>query len=145
MEAEPFTIYDEDKKRQNNVSGDMVWENISFKNYSEKHKILGYPNVQTEEGYEALNYTNFIVKSAQMKINNDNSHGSYNVNITKKEKNSIKDNTGVYSWGNNKSIKIDYPRDNRLFIGSKAKSRDKTYILMHVSTMRNKYLNKLVK
>jgi len=144
MEAEPFSIYDEDKKRQNNVSGDMVWENISFENYSNKHKILGYPNVQTEEGYDALNYTSFIAKPAQMKVNNNNSHGSYSINIKNKIENSKKDNTGVYSWGNNKRIKIDYPRNNRLFIGSKAKSRDKTYILMNVSTMRNKYLNKLM-
>jgi len=142
IESEPFTIYDERTIRKNNVSGDMVWENISFEGYSEKHKVLGYPNVQTKEGYEALNYTKLIAKPAQMKANNNDAHGSYHVNIQKKTKSSKEDRTGVYSWGNDKNDKIDYPRNNRLFSAHKVQSKLRPYILMNVSTMKKQYLNK---
>jgi hypothetical protein len=141
IESEPFTIYDEEKMRKNNVSGDMVWENIFFKGYSPKHQIVGYPNVQTKEGYDALNYTSFIAKSAQMKSNN--SYGSYSVEVQQKMRSSKRDKTGVYSWGMDGSHTIDYPRDNRLFRGSKLKSNEKPYILMNVSTTKNSYLNKI--
>ena len=140
VESEPFTIYDESKKRNNNVSGDVVWENISFEGYSKEHQVVGYSNVQTQEGYEALNYTNFIAKSAQMKSNNKNLHGSYKVNIQARTGSSKEDNSGVYSWGKEGSRKIDYPRNNRLFSGNKQKSRVAPYVLMKVSTIKNSYL-----
>ena len=143
VESEPFTIYDESKKRQNNVSGDVVWENISFEGYSKEHQVVGYSNVQTKEGYEALNYTNFMAKPAQMKLNNKNLHGTYKVMIQQRSGTSKEDKSGVYSWGDNKNLDIDFPRDNRLFIGSKQQSRDKEYILMKMSSMKSRYLEKL--
>ena len=142
IESEPFSIYDEGKIRKNNISGDMIWENISFEGYSREHQVLGYPNVQTEEGYDALNYTSFPVKSAQVKANNNNTHGNYIINIETKIGSSKSDKKGVYSWGNNESYIIDYPRDNRLLNGSKLKSKQEPYILMNVSTMKNQYLKK---
>ena len=143
IESEPMTIHDEEKMRKNNISGDMVWENISFEGYSLEHQVLGYPNVQTKEGYDALNYTSFIGQSAQIKANNNNAHGNYSVDIKKKSRNSKIDKTGVYSWGKKGIRTIDYPRDNRLFIGNKDKSQEKPYVLMNLSTMRNQYKNNL--
>ncbi len=140
IESEPFTIYDESKKRHNNVSGDVVWENISFNGYSKEHQVVGYPNVQIKEGYEALNYTNFVAKPAQMKLNNKNLHGTYKINIQQRVGSSKEDKSGVYSWGANKNFDIDYPRDNRLFVGSKQKSRVKDYILLKKSTVKDSYL-----
>jgi hypothetical protein len=128
IESEPFTIYDESQKRQNNVSGDMVWENISFEGYSKEHQVLGYPNVQVSDGYEALNYTNLAVKSAQLKAGNNNLYGSYIVDVDNRKKSSKKDITGVYSWGNKEDGTIDFARDNRLFLGKKSLSIKQTYI-----------------
>jgi len=143
VESEPFTIYDETEKRKNNVSGDMVWENISFEGYSSKHQIVGFPNVQTREGYEALNYTEFAAKTAQIKAGNNNSHGNYEIFIQKKESSSKEDITGVYSWGNKTNGTIDYPRDNRGFVGSKSEATNKPYIQMHSSTNKNYYNQKV--
>ena len=142
-ESEPFTIYDEREKRQNNVSGDMVWENISFEGYSEEHQVVGYPNVQTGEGYEALNYTNYDALPAQMKANNNNSHGTYSVDIQSKDGTSKLDRSGVYSWGNSKDGHIDYPRDNRLFIGDKQESISKPYVKMYSSSVKDVYNSKI--
>jgi len=143
VESEPFTIYDEHKKRRNNVSGDMVWENISFEGYSPEHQIVGYPNVQTSEGYKALNYTSHIAKTAQIKAGNNNSHGTYSVDIIKKEGSTQEDIEGVYSWGQKNNGTIDYPRDNRLFAGSKNEANNKPYIKMYFSTLKDTYNNKL--
>ena len=143
-ESEPFTIYDEREKRKNNVSGDMVWENISFEGYSEKHQVVGYPNVQqTDEEYEALNYTNYDALSAQMKSDNNNSHGTYSVDIQSKDGTSKLDRSGVYSWGKNRDGRIDYPRDNRLFMGDKQEAISKPYIKMNASSVKDIYNSKI--
>ncbi|HIP26235.1 MAG TPA: hypothetical protein EYG80_01085 [Flavobacteriaceae bacterium] len=128
IESEPFSIYDESVRRQNNISGDMVWENISFEGYSKKHQVLGYPNVKISDGYEALNYTDLVVKSAQIKAENNNLHGSYKLPIESRKKSSKEDITGVYSWGNKKNGTIDFARDNRLFLGKKLLSIKQEYI-----------------
>ncbi|HIP12050.1 MAG TPA: hypothetical protein EYG73_04930 [Arcobacter sp.] len=143
VESEPFTIYDENEKRINNISGDMIWEDIFFEGYSAEHEIVGYPNVQTAEGYKALNYTNHIAQSAQMKAGNNNSHGSYEVAIAEQQNTSKEDVTGVYSWGNRQDGTIDYPRDNRLFIGTKLEATSKPYIQMYSSSMKESYNSKL--
>lgn len=62
VESEPFTLYD---NRYNNRSGDMVWENIQFSGYN--NEIVGYPNVQTGNGFQAINYTGFAARAAQLK------------------------------------------------------------------------------
>ena len=92
---------------------------ISFDGYSVAHQVVGYPNVQTNQGFEAINYTNFTANSAQMKYGNNNSRGNYTVNIESKTGNSKQDIKGVYSWGQRMDGSIDYPRDNRNFIGTK--------------------------
>lgn len=142
-ESEPFTIYDESDIRNDNVSGDMIWENISFEGYSSEHEVVGYPNVQIAEGYKALNYTSSLGVQAQMKSGNNNGHGTYLVNIEKKEGSSRLDNRGVYSWGNKKNGTIDFPRDNRLYDGNKSISMQKPYIKMYLSTEKNTYNQRL--
>jgi len=143
IESEPFTIYDEYNFRNDNVSGDMIWENISFEGYSSEHEVVGYPNVQTAEGYKALNYTNYLGVQAQMKSGNNNRHGTYLIDIEKREGSSRLDNSGVYSWGNKQDGTIDFPRDNRLYDGNKSIAIQKPYIRMYLSTEKNTYNQRL--
>jgi hypothetical protein len=136
VESEPFMLYD---NRPENVSGDLVWENISFQGYTTEHQVLGYSNVQTDKGYEAINYTNFQTLPAQLKQNNNNSRGNFDINVTQSDKSSKQEIKGVYSWGQNKYGMIDYPRDNRLFSGNKQNAYTQPYILMQYSTVKNTY------
>jgi len=140
VESEPFMIYN---NRDNNVSGDLVWEDIHFEGYSQEHQRTGYSNVQTNKGFEAVNYTNFASGSAQMKLNNNNSRGDYTVAIEQKNGSSKQDITGAYSWGTNVDGSIDYPRDNRVFTGTKSESNSKPYVQMQVSTVRESYNERL--
>lgn len=136
VESEPFMLYD---NRADNISGDVVWENINFKGYSTKHQVLGYSNVQTQKGYEAINYTNFTGLPAQLKQDNNNSRGNYHVRIQKGIFSSKRERKGVYSWGSNLQHTIDYPRNNRLFFGNKHDAYIQEYILMKYSTVKSKY------
>jgi len=136
IESEPFTLYD---NQSNNISGDMVWENIAFKGYSLAHQVLGYPSVQTNKGYEALNYTRFQSLPAQLKQDNNNSRGNYHLKIQKSTHSSKKERKGVYSWGIDKNKTIDYPRDNRLFSGHKEEAYLKPYIPMKYSSSKSRY------
>ena len=104
---------------------------------------MGYPNVQTNEGYEALNYTDFSSKSAQMKEGNNDSHGNYEVYVQDKDGSSKQDITGVYSWGNKTDGTIDYPRDNRLFVGDKSEANNQPYVKMVSSSSKDSYNKKL--
>jgi hypothetical protein len=135
-ESEPFMLYD---NRKENVSGDVVWENINFQGYTKTHQVLGYSNVQTHQGYEAINYTNFKGLPAQLKLGNNNSRGNYSLKIKKGVKTSKKESKGVYSWGKTQYGIIDYPRNNRIFLGSKQEAYTKPYILMKYSTIKNSY------
>jgi len=142
VESEPFMIYD---NRASNISGDMIWENISFDGYAKEHQVLGYPNVQTHLGYEAINYTKYKALAAQMRENNNNSRGKYVVNIKSGKGSSKIERKGVYSWGENSSQSIDYPRDNRDFKGNKSDSIRKKYIKMNSSSIKDIYNKKLNK
>lgn len=141
VESEPFMLYD---NRPDNISGDVVWENIGFEGYSAKHQVLGYSNVQTAKGYEAINYTNFHGLPAQLKQENNNSRGAYDVDIKKGAVSSKHDIKGVYSWGINRNGTIDYPRNNKLFSGNKQDAYTQEYILMEYSTAKSGY-NHLVR
>lgn len=136
VESEPFMLYD---NRKDNISGDVVWENIHFQGYTIEHQVVGYSNVQTQQGYEAINYTNFKGLSAQLKQENNNSRGNYHVNITKGIHSSRQDVKGVYSWGSNRNGTIDYPRNNKLFLGNKQDAYAHEYILMKYSTAKSRY------
>ncbi|CAA6824557.1 MAG: Unknown protein [uncultured Sulfurovum sp.] len=135
-ESEPYMIYD---NRAANISGDMVWEGISFDGYSVEHEVVGYPNVQTDQGFEAINYTSFTAESAQMKSGNNNSRGDYTINIETRLGNSQQDIKGVYSWGLNTDGLIDYPRENRTFIGTKSDTESKPYVQMIHSSVKDIY------
>lgn len=141
VESEPFMLYD---NRKDNISGDVVWENINFQGYTPEHQVVGYSNVQTQQGYEAINYTNFQGLPAQIKQDNNNSRGNYHVNITKSLLSSKQEIKGVYSWGSHKNGTIDYPRNNKLFSGSKQNAYTHEYIFMKYSTARSSY-NHLLK
>ena len=140
IESEPFMLYD---NRAKNVSGDMIWENISFNGYSRNHQVVGYPNVQTEKGYDAINYTKFKALPAQLKANNNNSRANFNVDIKQSKSSSKKEGKGVYSWGSKSNETIDYPRNNRLSLGSKEVSINSPYVSMHYSTVKAIYNEKI--
>jgi len=140
VESEPFMLYD---NRHENISGDLIWEGISFEGYTSEHEVLGYSNVQTSQGYEAINYTTYKGLPAQLKQDNNNSRGNYQIKIKKGIKSSKQEIKGVYSWGKNKNGSIDYPRNNKLFSGSKQNAYTHEYILMKYSTARSSYNNLL--
>ncbi len=137
IESEPFTLYD---NRPNNVSGDMVWEGISFVGYTPQHQVVGFPNVQTTQGYEAINYTTHTSSIAQLK---NLQQPNFTLNIDNRIGSSIIDNKGVYSWGGNTDGHIDYARDNKTFIGTKANMKTRAYITMQNATVKNIYNSKI--
>ncbi len=136
VESEPFTLYD---NRPNNVSGDMVWENIEFKGY--EHQIVGYPNVQTKKGFKAINYTDFTARAAQLKSNQT---ASFSVSIEHRTGNSKEDITGVYSWGQKTDGSIDFPRDNRSYSGTKSEMENQPYVKMNRATVKKIYNARLI-
>ncbi len=140
-ESEPFMLYN---NRPENASGDMVWENISFNGYSSEHQVVGYPNVQADKGFKAINYSSFTAKSAQMKQNNNNSRGAFTVTVDTRAGNSKTDITGVYSWGQKADGSIDFPRDNRTFDGTKSEMENKPYVEMQFSTVKAIYNARLI-
>ncbi len=141
VESEPFMIYD---NRANNISGDMVWENITFNGYSSAHQVVGYPYVQADKGFQAINYTGFVAKSAQMKLNNSNWRGNYTVTVDTRTGTSKEDITGVYSWGQKTDGSIDFPRDNRTFEGTKSAMENQPYVTMKRSTVKKIYNARLI-
>ncbi len=141
VESEPFMIY---TNRKNNISGDMVWENISFNGYSSAHQVVGYPYVQADKGFQAINYTGFVAKSAQLKSGNNNSRGDYTVTVDTRTGTSKEDITGVYSWGQKKDGSIDFPRDNRTFDGTKSAMENRPYVKMNIATVKNIYNKRLI-
>jgi len=141
VESEPFMIY---TNRPNNISGDMVWENITFNGYSIDHQVVGYPYVQTLKGFQAINYTSFDAKSAQLKSGNNNSRGAYTVNVETRTGTSKEDITGVYSWGQKTDGSIDFPRDNRTFEGTKSAMENQPYVTMNRSTVKKIYNARLI-
>ncbi len=136
VESEPFTLYD---NRPNNVSGDMVWENIEFSGYD--HQIVGYPYVQTKKGFKAINYTDFTAREAQLKTHQT---ASFKVSIEHRTGNSKEDITGVYSWGQKTDGSIDFPRDNRSYIGTKSETENKPYVKMNRATVKKIYNARLI-
>ncbi|MCK5788823.1 MAG: hypothetical protein KAH32_07480, partial [Chlamydiia bacterium] len=90
VESEPFTLYD---NRANNISGDVVWENIQFSGYD--NQIVGFSNVQTDSGFQAINYTSFTGRVAQIK--QEGTTADFTVAIDTRTGNSQTDVTGVYS------------------------------------------------
>ncbi len=141
VESEPFMIHD---NRANNVSGDMVWENITFNGYSSAHQVVGYPYVQADKGFQAINYTSFVAKPAQMKSGNNNSRGNYTVTVDTRTGNSKEDITGVYSWGQKTDGSIDFPRDNRTFRGTKSAMENQPYVKMNRATVKKIYNARLI-
>ncbi len=136
VESEPFTLYD---NRPNNASGDMVWENIQFKGYN--HQIVGYPYVQTTKGFEAINYTDFTAREAQLKSHQT---ATFKVNIEHRTGNSKEDITGVYSWGQKTDGSIDFPRDNRSYTGTKSEMENRPYVKMNRATVKKIYNARLI-
>ena len=134
-ESEPFTLYD---NRDDNNSGDMVWENIQFSGYD--NQIVGYPNVQTKLGFQAINYTDFTARQGQMQSHNA---PAYTVAIEKRTGNSKTDGTGVYSWGQKTDGSIDFPRDNRTFVGTKSEMESLPYVRMANATVKTIYNKRL--
>ena len=134
-ESEPFTLYD---NRANNRSGDMVWENIQFSGYD--NQIVGYPNVQSNLGFQAINYTGFTGCQAQLKSHNA---PAFTVAIEKRTGNSKTDVTGVYSWGQKTDGSIDFPRDNRTFNGTKSEMESQPYVRMYNATVKTIYNKRL--
>ena len=141
VESEPFMIY---TNRPNNISGDMVWENITFNGYSSAHQVVGYPYVQANKGFQAINYTGFVAKSAQLKSGNNNSRGAYTVTVDTRTGTSKEDITGVYSWGQKTDGSIDFPRDNRTFEGTKSAMENQPYVTMKRSTVKKIYNARLI-
>ena len=141
VESEPFMIYD---NRANNISGDMVWENISFNGYSSEHQVVGYPYVQAKRGFQAINYTSFVAKSAQMRSGNSNWRGNYTVTVDNRSGTSKEDIAGVYSWGQKTDGSIDFPRDNRTFNGTKTEMENQPYVKMKRSTVKTIYNARLI-
>ena len=135
VESEPLTMYD---NRYNDRSGDMVWENIQFSGYD--NQIVGYPNVQSKLGFQAINYTGFTARQGQMRSHNA---PAYIVAIEKRTGNSKTDVTGVYSWGQKTDGSIDFPRDNRTFEGTKSEMESRPYVRMHNATVKTIYNKKL--
>lgn len=131
VESEPFTVYD---NRDNNVSGDMVWENIEFDGYD--NEIVGYPDVQTDEGFQAINYTGFTAREAQLKSRD---MANFSIIIEQRTGTSKEDLTGVYSWGQSTDGNIDFPRDNKCFKGTKSEMENKPYVEMYNATVKNIY------
>ncbi len=136
VESEPFTLYD---NRPNNVSGDMVWENIEFSGYN--NQIVGYPYVQTKKGFEAINYTDFTAREAQLK---SHQMASFKVSIEQRTGNSKEDITGVYSWGQKTDGSIDFPRDNRSYTGTKSEMENQPYVTMNRATVKKIYNARLI-
>ncbi len=132
VESEPFTLYD---NRENNVSGDMVWENISFEGY--QSEVVGYPNVRTDLGFEAINYTQHLARPAQLKAVDQTA--DFTVDIEQRSGSSRQDVAGVYSWGQRTDGTIDYPRDNRTFVGTKQETESRPYVEMVKATVRDIY------
>jgi len=135
VESEPFTLYD---NRDNNVSGDMVWENIAFSGYD--NEIVGYPNVQTGDEFQAINYTPFTAREAQLK---SGYMANFSVNIEQRTGTSEGDITGVYSWGQSTDGSIDFPRNNKCFKGTKSEMENKPYVEMHNATVKDFYNKRL--
>ena len=135
VESEPFTLYD---NRENDKSGDVVWENIRFSGY--ENQIVGYSNVQSKLGFQAINYTRFTGRPAQLK-NHDTA--DFTVTIENRTGNSKTDVTGVYSWGQKTDGSIDFPRDNRTFDGTKSEMESQPYVRMYNSTVKAIYNNRL--
>ncbi len=141
IESEPFMIYN---NRADNVSGDMVWENISFNGYSSTHQVVGYPYVQANKGFQAINYTSFVAKPAQMKSGNSNWRGNYTATVDTRTGTSKEDITGVYSWGQKTDGSIDFPRDNRTIDGTKSEMENQPYVKMNGATVKNIYNARLI-
>ena len=136
VESEPFTLYD---NRAENVSGDMVWENIEFEGYD--NEIVGYPNVQTGKGFQAINYTKLTARAAQLK---SGQAADFSITIQNRTENSKTELTGVYSWGQKINGTIDFPRDNRTFDGSKSQMESQPYVQMYNATVKDIYNTRLI-
>ena len=137
-EGEVFQIYD---NRPDNISGDMVWEDVSFSDY--ENQYVGYPNVQTNLGFQALNYTPFEGHPAQAKAIEDRGNPDFSVTIEDRAGSSQADLTGVYSWGQRRDGTIDFPRNNRTFRGTKEDMESSPYVLMQNASVRDFYNNLL--
>ncbi len=133
-EGEVFQLYN---NRPDNVSGDMVWEDISFSGYD--NEIVGYPNVQRELGFQAINYTLFEARPGQSKAIEDRGNPDFSVEVDKRSGSSREDLTGVYSWGARSDGTIDFPRENRTFRGSKAETESRPYVMMHNASVSSFY------
>lgn len=133
-EGEVFQIYG---NRPTNVAGDMVWEAISFSGYD--NTIVGFPNVQTDLGFQAINYTSFEGRPAQSKLIEDRGNPDFSVAIDRRTGSSRQDLVGVYSWGARLDGTIDYPRDNRAFRGTKSETESRPYVEMRNASVRTFY------
>ncbi len=133
-EGEIFQIYG---NRPTNVSGDMIWEDVSFSGYD--NEIVGYPNVQTSNGFEAINYTSFEGREAQAKMIDDRGRPDFSVTVDRRSGDSHSDRTGVYSWGQRRDGTVDFPRDNRTFEGSKEDMESRPYVMMQNASVRDFY------
>ena len=133
-EGEVFQIYG---NRPTTVSGDMVWEDITFSGY--EHEFVGYPNVQTDSGFQAINYTPYAGHPAQPKAAEDRGMPDFAVTIDRRSSSSRADVAGVYAWGRRRDGRIDYARENRTFRGTREGMESQPYVVMQNASVRDFY------